>query len=117
MTRNEFPAFSDRSAGPAVVEVVYALSDRQRIVTLPLEDGLTAGQAVARSGLCEEFAEITTRPLVLGLYGQPIEADYVLKADDRIEICRPLERDPRDLRREMLKHGRVMGGSAAAAKR
>jgi putative ubiquitin-RnfH superfamily antitoxin RatB of RatAB toxin-antitoxin module len=64
--------------------------------------------------LSEEFPEIGARPLVLGLFGQPIEAGRLLEADDRVEICRPLERDPRDLRREMLKHGRVMGGSPAA---
>jgi putative ubiquitin-RnfH superfamily antitoxin RatB of RatAB toxin-antitoxin module len=100
--------------GPSddAVEVVYALPDEQRIVTVPLEPGLTAAQAVERSGLAEEFPEIRARELVLGLYGHAIEPSRVLAPNDRVQICRPLERDPRELRRELLKHGLVMGSPA-----
>jgi putative ubiquitin-RnfH superfamily antitoxin RatB of RatAB toxin-antitoxin module len=93
------------------VEVVYALPDVQRTVTLPLEPGLTARQAVERSGLARDFPEIAARELALGLYGQRIEPDRILAAGDRVEICRPLERDPREQRRELLRHGLVMGES------
>jgi putative ubiquitin-RnfH superfamily antitoxin RatB of RatAB toxin-antitoxin module len=96
------------------VEVVYALPDVQRIVTVPFETGLTARQAVERSGLAEEFPEISAQELVLGLYGGRIDPSRVLAPGDRIEICRPLERDPRELRRELLRHGLVMGASGTA---
>jgi putative ubiquitin-RnfH superfamily antitoxin RatB of RatAB toxin-antitoxin module len=92
------------------VEVVYALPDVQRIVTLAFEPGMTAGQALERSGLLVEFPEIASRPLALGVYGRSIEPAGMLEAGDRVEIYRPLERDPRELRRELLRHGRVMGG-------
>jgi putative ubiquitin-RnfH superfamily antitoxin RatB of RatAB toxin-antitoxin module len=95
----------------ATVEVVYALPDEQRIVAVPFTSGLTAGQAVECSGLLEAFPEIAERPLVLGLFGHAIERDRVVEPGDRLEICRPLERDPRELRRELLKHGRVMGAA------
>lgn len=101
-------------SGERVVEVVYALPDAQHIVTVPHEPGLTAEQAVERSGLPQAFPEIAARELVLGLFGQRIERDRVLDAGDRVEICRPLERDPREQRRELLRHGLVMGAPAAA---
>lgn len=83
------------------VEVVYATPDVQRVVRVPLTPGLTAMQAVKASGLLEEFEEIGSRPLVLGLFGQRVSPDRRLAIGDRIEICRPLERDPRDRRRDL----------------
>ncbi|HEX6995393.1 MAG TPA: RnfH family protein [Gammaproteobacteria bacterium] len=91
------------------VEVVYATPDEQRIVTLPFSPGMTALRAVEASGLLDAFPEINARPLVLGVYGEPVEPDRPLAPGDRVEICRPLLRDPRTLRRELLKQGQVMG--------
>jgi putative ubiquitin-RnfH superfamily antitoxin RatB of RatAB toxin-antitoxin module len=90
------------SEGP-FVEVVYALPDIQRAVRVTLTPGLTARQAVAQSGLLEEFPEILTRPLVLGLFGARVSEARVLEDGDRVEICRPLERDPRDRRRDLAR--------------
>ena len=103
------PASDDH---PAWVEVVYALPDKQRVVVLEFVEGLTAVEAARRSGLAEEFPEISTRPLVLGLFGERVDENRVLARGDRIEISRPLLRDPRDLRREMLAQGRVMGAAS-----
>ena len=91
------------------VEVVYATPAEQRIVTLEHSAGLTAGGAVEASGLLEAVPEIAARPLVLGVYVERVEADQPLSPGDRVEICRPLLRDPRELRRELLKQGQVMG--------
>ncbi|HEX6572910.1 MAG TPA: RnfH family protein [Steroidobacteraceae bacterium] len=87
--------------GPEHVEVVYALPDRQRVVTLdfPVE-GLTAAQAVERSGLLLEFPQIADHPLVLGIYGTVCAPEHALRAGDRVEILRPLRHDPREARRE-----------------
>ncbi|HEX5649219.1 MAG TPA: RnfH family protein [Steroidobacteraceae bacterium] len=83
------------------VEVVYALPDRQRVVTLDLPvEGLTAAQAVERSGLLREFPQIGDHPLVFGIYGTVCAPEHVLRAGDRVEILRPLRHDPRELRRE-----------------
>ncbi|MDH4167536.1 MAG: RnfH family protein [Gammaproteobacteria bacterium] len=85
----------------AQVEVVYALPDRQRVVTLPLpETGLTAQAAVESSGLLEEFPALRDRPLVLGIYGTVCAPDRPLRDRDRVEIYRPLRVDPRAQRRE-----------------
>ena len=97
------------------VEVVYATPDVQRIVELPSTEGLTAAEAARRSGLLEEFPEITERELVLGLFGERVEPAHVLVAGDRLEICRPLLRDPRTLRRELSARGQVMGAAGREA--
>ena len=85
----------------ARVEVVYALPDRQRVVTLAIpEAGLTAQAAVERSGLLDEFPSLRDRPLVLGIYGTVCAPDRPLRDRDRVEIYRPLQVDPRAQRRE-----------------
>ena len=91
------------------VEVVYATPDDQRFVTLEYAPGLTARAAVEASGLLAAFPEIASRPLVLGIFGEAVDGDRLLSPGDRVEICRPLLRDPRTLRRELLQHGQVMG--------
>lgn len=101
-----------RSREADAVVVVYALPEEQHLVTIAWESGLTAAQAVQRSGLPERFAQIDQTQLVLGNYGRPIDADQVVERGMRIEICRPLQRDPRELRRIMMSQGRVVGQRA-----
>jgi uncharacterized protein len=106
--RNRHMEAAESSPGDVrTVEVAYALPDRQRIVTLPLPtSGLTAGEAVERSGLLREFPEITTHALVLGVYGAICEASRPLRDGDRVEIYRPLRHDPRATRRERVAQAR-----------
>ena len=92
-----------------MIEVVYAMPHEQRIVSVPFVDGMTARDAVERSGLPEAHAEIATRPLVLGLFGTEIDQQHALKDGDRVEICRPLHLDPREMRRRAVAAGRHMG--------
>lgn len=83
------------------VEVVYALPDRQSVVTVPLPDsGLTALDAVERSGLQEQFPELRDHALVLGVYGAVCDPDRPLRDRDRVEIYRPLKVDPRAQRKQ-----------------
>ena len=84
----------------ATVEVAYALPGRQRVVQLPLRDGMTALDAVQAAGLEREFPEIAGRDLVLGIYGRRVEATQMLRNGDRVEIYRPLKFDPREARRK-----------------
>jgi uncharacterized protein len=89
------------SSPDPIVEVVYATADEQRIVRLPFAPGLTAEQAVDSSGLLELFPDVAVRPLVLGVFGSRVELHHALSPGDRVEICRPLLRDPRDRRRDL----------------
>ena len=92
-----------------MIEVVYALPHKQWIVSIPFAKGMTAREAAERSGLMESHPEIGTRPLVLGLFGNEIECHQRLKDGDRVEICRPLGLDPREMRRRAVAAGRHMG--------
>jgi putative ubiquitin-RnfH superfamily antitoxin RatB of RatAB toxin-antitoxin module len=83
------------------VEVVYALPERQHLVELDLPtDGLTARQAVERSGLLQALPELATQTLALGVFGEVCEDSRPLRDGDRVEIYRPLKHDPRAMRRE-----------------
>ena len=95
--------------GAAMVAVVYAISSRQQIINLSLSENMTALEAVKLSGLIPKNPEIERYPLVLGLFGKKITHDHLLQSGDRIEICRPLINDPRDMRRKFIASGRVMG--------
>ena len=90
------PVF-DPAAG---IEVVYALPDRQDVVTMALPpEGLTALEACERSGLLDVHAELRTRPLVLGIFGKVCAPEHPLRSGDRVEIYRPLKINPRESRR------------------
>jgi putative ubiquitin-RnfH superfamily antitoxin RatB of RatAB toxin-antitoxin module len=85
------------------VEIVYALAHEQVLVSIELQPGMTALQALERSLLMDRFPEIRARALVLGLFGTEIPPDHVLVDGDRVEVCRALLADPREMRRNRLR--------------
>ncbi len=87
------------SAAKILVEVVYALPQRQLLRRVTLEQGSRVGDALAASGLLEEFPEIVSAPLPLGIYGASVQPGAVLRHRDRVEIYRPLRVDPKEIRR------------------
>ena len=89
------------------VEVVYALPGRQRLVRVPLGDGLTALGAVQAAGLAVEFPELAAGTPVLGIYGRRVDATHPLRDGDRVEIYRPLKFDPREARRKAAQGARA----------
>lgn len=91
------------------VEVVYALPDRQRLVTLDVPRHCTAREAVERSGLPREFPEIDPDGNALGIFGRRCSREQPLREGDRVEIYRPLKADPKEVRRELAARGRTMG--------
>lgn len=99
---------ADEGRAP-VVTVAYGKPDVQALVEIELTRGLTAVEAVERSGLLERFPEIDVRALVLGVYGQRVAGSQPLRPGDRVEIGRPLVQDPRDMRRDALAAGTVIG--------
>jgi uncharacterized protein len=89
------------------VWVVYALPDRQALRELDLPESATVAEAVARSGLVEEFPEIGSRPLACAIFGRAVADSQVLRAGDRVEILRPLQVDPKESRRRAAARGRT----------
>ena len=87
------------------VEVVYALADVQDIVFLDLQEGATAREAVAASGIATR-RRLADPDLALGNFGRRIAPAHVLRDGDRIEILRPLAVDPKDVRRQRATRAR-----------
>lgn len=88
------------------VEVAYARPDKQCIVQLEVEQGCTALAAVQASGITVEFPEIDLGVLKIGIFGKAVSADTVLRANDRVEIYRPLLADPKEVRRRRAEQGK-----------
>ena len=93
------------------VQVAYARPDVQVVRTLNVPAGTRARAALKLSGLGDEFPEIDLERCALGIYGREISGERVLQAGDRLEVYRPLRKDPRTARREAVAQGTVLGRS------
>ncbi len=99
------------------VEVAYALPDKQKIVSLLVEPGTTALQAVKKSGISQIFPEIDPDTAKMGIFGQSLGTkgllkahEHLLKEGDRVEIYRPLIADPKEVRRRRAAKAAGEGG-------
>ncbi|NWG87809.1 MAG: RnfH family protein [Hydrogenophilaceae bacterium] len=101
-------------SGSIEVEVVYALHDVQKVMVVRLGEGATLEQAVAKSGLLEEYPEIDLGGRnKVGVWNKLSKLDTVLRDKDRVEIYRPLIADPKEVRRQRAAEGKVMKKGAA----
>jgi hypothetical protein len=82
------------------IEVAYALPDRQIIVPLEVEQGITISQAIERSGILDRFPEIDLTENKVGVFGKLGKLEDSLADGDRIEIYRKLVADPKQARRQ-----------------
>lgn len=85
------------------VEVAYAESHRQKIVTLIMNEGATLQQAVERSAMIYFFPHLNIDKASFGIFSHPQPRDYILQDGDRVEIYRPLIADPKEMRRQRAK--------------
>lgn len=81
------------------VKVAYATPRCQEVVEVRLHAGARALDAVLASGLAQRHPEINLDALVLGVYGEVVDAQTLLQSGDRVEIYRPLVADPKEARR------------------
>jgi putative ubiquitin-RnfH superfamily antitoxin RatB of RatAB toxin-antitoxin module len=81
------------------IEVAYATPAQQRIIAIDLEEGVTAGEAISRSGIEALFPECDLSEAPVGIFGKPCERNTPLREGDRVEIYRPLLVDPKLARR------------------
>ena len=83
------------------VTVVYSPAPRVvREVVLQLSAEVSVRDAVRASGLLDEFPEIELRRLSVGIWGRKVTPGEALREEDRVEIYRPLQVDPKVARRE-----------------
>lgn len=88
------------SAEAIRVEVAYARPGEQLILEIEVPAGATAADAVIASGILDRFAEIDLPNARLGLFSRPVAHDEPLRDGDRVEIYRPLQADPKQVRRQ-----------------
>lgn len=82
------------------VEVAYALPQQQAVLKLDVPQGTQLRQAIEQSGILQRFPEIELDQCKVGIYGKLSSLDAVLRPRDRIEIYRPLQADPKEVRRQ-----------------
>jgi putative ubiquitin-RnfH superfamily antitoxin RatB of RatAB toxin-antitoxin module len=104
---NREPKDSKRLA----IEVVFALPNRQELISLTIEAGTTVETALELSAIGEMFLDEDFARYQTGIWGKPVNRNYFLKDGDRLELYRPLSMDPRDARRQLAESGRSMGQS------
>jgi putative ubiquitin-RnfH superfamily antitoxin RatB of RatAB toxin-antitoxin module len=91
------------------VVVAYATPQRQLEIPLQVEESCTVAMAIQRSGLRQEFPEIDLATAVVGIYSRKVNLDDLLESNDRIEIYRSLEIDPKEIRRLRAKKEAMSG--------
>jgi putative ubiquitin-RnfH superfamily antitoxin RatB of RatAB toxin-antitoxin module len=83
------------------IVVAYAPAARQvREIPLHLPAGSTVAQALQASGLASEYPELDLLHAPVGVWGRKATREQVLRAQDRVEVYRPLRIDPKVARRE-----------------
>ena len=86
---------------PISITLVYSPRPREiREISLLVDDGCTVVQALLSSGLLSDLTTEEIHAAELGVWGRKAPAKQVLRANDRVEIYRPLTVDPKVARRE-----------------
>ena len=91
------------------VEVAYARPERQWVFALRVPAGTTARQAVIASPVGRECPDVDPATGPIGIFGERVPDDRVLRAGDRVEVYRPLARDPRAARQAAVARGGTLG--------
>ena len=77
------------------IEVVYALPDRQTLLTVRVSPGANVGEALVASGIFVLHPETAGGEVPVGIFGRVVSRDHRVEEGDRIEIYRPLIADPK----------------------
>ena len=83
------------------VTLVFSKKPREVLeVRLMVEEGCTVHICLQRSGLLEALDPNDRVDLCAGVWGRKVSLSQVVRANDRIELYRPLKVDPKVARRE-----------------
>ena len=83
-----------------IVEVAYALAEKQSLISLEVKEGSTLKEAIDASGILKQYRQIDLSKDRVGIFSKFATLDTVLREKDRVEIYRPLEADPKKVRKE-----------------
>lgn len=86
------------------VTVLYSPGPRAtREWLVSLAPGATVLQALAASGLKQDFPQLNSDTVVVGIWGRAVPLAQPLRDGDRVEVYRPLQVDPKLARRERFR--------------
>lgn len=80
------------------IEIAFAKPDHQMILKLDVTEGCTVKEAILQSAILQRYPEINWTTHATGIFGNVVAETTALQAGDRIEIYRPLHRDPKQAR-------------------
>lgn len=91
-----------------IVEVAYALPDKQSLISIEIKNGSTLKEAIEASGILETFEQIDLTKDRVGIFAKFATLDTILREKDRVEIYRPLVADPKKARKDRAAEGKAM---------
>ena len=91
-----------------MIEVAYALPDKQIIIPVLVTEGISVKEGIELSGVLTKFEGIDLSSNLVGIFGKLTTLDKTLRDHDRIEIYRPLSADPKEIRRKRAAEGKGM---------
>lgn len=71
------------------IAVSYAEATRQALLEFDAPEGITAREAIERSGILNKFPHIDLGTQKIGVHGKLVEPTQVLQPGNRVEIYRP----------------------------
>ena len=91
------------------VDVIYALPQQQKVISVMVLPGTTFIEAVKQSEMVKFFPEINLEEVKLGTFSRQVKHDEILVPGQRVEIYRPLIADPKDVRRKRAEKAKDEG--------
>ena len=91
-----------------IVEVAYALAEKQSLISLEVKEGSTLKEAIDASGILRQYKQIDLSKDRVGIFSKFATLDTVLREKDRVEIYRSLEADPKKVRKERAAQSKAM---------
>ncbi len=85
------------------IHIAYAARHGVYLSAHEVAPGSQAMQAIAASGMLQQFPDIDLQRNKIGIYGRLITPETIIQAGDRIEIYEPVPVDPKQARRERAK--------------
>lgn len=85
------------------VTLAIALPTRQEVIELELAARATLADAIVAARLHERFPGVDFSTMRTGIWSREASGTAMLREGDRVELYRPLEADPKDMRRSRAK--------------
>ncbi|MDP5290813.1 RnfH family protein [Oceanimonas sp. CHS3-5] len=91
------------------VEVVYALPEKQTVLSLRAAPDACVREIIEQSGILRQFPDIDLEQNAVGIFSRQVKLDQQVHEGDRIEIYRPLLADPKEIRRRRAEQAKEEG--------